>query len=408
LIRWITNRLGTAPYDEVGRDGHFVLDVRHLVDKRGNPGEEVRAAIQAGAAAIRRGQTVVVACDYGISRSNAIAAGVLSVVEQKPYRETIQKVIAATGESEIKLDMVETVRIALGEKSEFSKSHSTLITGAGGFVGSHLFENLQQTGTVCGPPRLQLDLLKGVLPLEEYCLQNSIGQIVHLAYPPVLTNAASGPAGLQMLRAVLDVCRSLNLRLIYVSCWVVYGGYASPELYLDEDTPLSPKGVYGDSKFLEEMLVDLYHRRGEIGRTVCRFANVYGPGGKRPRLISAFHAAALEGRRIVTHRYRNGRPALDLLYIDDAVDALARVVAKPVDDVFHFGTGRLSQTSEIAAQIGHIVGRSVSHSEIDIDDDVSNIAFQSKKAREVLGWVPRVELSDGLKAMLAAKSSAQS
>jgi len=96
------------------------------------------------------------------------------------------------------------------------------------------------------------------------------------------------------------------------------------------------------------------------------------------------------------------------LYIDDAVDALARVVAKPVDDVFHFGTGRLSQTSEIAAQIGHIVGRSVSHSEIDIDDDVSNIAFQSKKAREVLGWVPRVELSDGLKAMLAAKSSAQS
>lgn len=409
LIRWITDRLGTAPYEQVGRDGgHFVLDVRHLVDKRGNPCEEVLAAIQAGAAAMRRGQAVVVACDFGISRSNAIAAGVLSVVEQKPYREAIKKVIAATGESEIKLDMVDTVRIALGEKSEFSGEHSTLITGAGGFIGSHLFENLQQTGAVRGPPRSQLDLLKGVVPLEEYCRQSGIRQIVHLAYPHVFTNAAAGPAGLQMLRAVLDVCRSLNLRLIYVSDRVVYDGYASPGVSVDEDAPLSPKGAYGDSKFLEEMLVDLYHRRGEIGRTVCRFTNVYGPGGKRPRLISAFHAAALEGRKIVTHRYRNGRPALDLLYITDAVDALARVAARPVDGVFHFGTGRLSQTAEIAAQIGHIAGRSLSHSELDIDDDVGNIAFQSKKAREVLGWVPRVELSDGLKAMLTAKSPAQS
>jgi len=117
-------------------------------------------------------------------------------------------------------------------------------------------------------------------------------------------------------------------------------------------------------------------------------------------LIKAFYHAAKGGQAIRTHRYRNGMPMLDLLYVDDAVRAILSMLDYGDPDVFHFGTGHLHSTREIAADICQVAGLPFVHEEIEVDDVAANIAFASGKAEQLLGWKPRTRLGDGLAACL--------
>ena len=401
MIRWITERLGTGPFHELGSGTWSVLDVRYFVDKGGNSSADVLKVLQQGVDALRRGERVVVACDLGISRSNAISAGILSLFENRSYDWAVREVIRTTGEHDIKLDLVETVRHALGQHTQARQRNAILVTGGAGFVGRALVSRLRSVHAVRAPTRASLNLENGAAVLADYCACNDVGQIVHLAHPGRHTNVRAIASSLTMLRTVVDVCRLQSIRLVHVSCSSVFSGFSSPALFVDETTPLRPKGIDGETKYLEEMLVDLYFRRGEIDRALCRIAPVYGPGGERPRFIRTFCDAAQKGQIVRTHRFRNGRPALDLLHVSDAADALARVIATSTSDIFHVGTGELHMTADIAGSIGQMIGQPIIHEEIDIEDDVGNIAFPSKKARLTLGWEPRIGLDEGLRGMLA-------
>jgi nucleoside-diphosphate-sugar epimerase len=407
VIRWIRERLGTAPYSKLPDGPWTVIDVRHLVDKAGNAPEPIAALVRSGAEALRGGGIVVVACDFGVSRSNAIAAGILSIVEERTFDAALRDVLDATGETEIKLELALAVRAAVESATVSNDARrSVLVTGAGGFLGSAAAARLREFATVLSPARAELDLEAGAVALADYCRRGNVSQIVHLAYPRRYTDAASSASSMVMLRAILDVCRMLQVRLVFVSGTVVFGGYAADALMADESLPLYPKGVYGETKYVEELLVDLAARRGEIERAVCRFSPVYGPGGERPRFLRTFYDAALRGETITTHRYRNGRPAADLLHVADAVDALARVVQSGRSDVFHVGTGELRSTAAFAETIGRIAGRDVALAEILIDDDIGNVAFPARKARDELDWAPRVTLEDGLASTLSPSPQA--
>ena len=89
MIRWIYERLGTCAYEELEPDGFAIVDVRHLVDKCGNSYQLIAESIQQGIAAWKAGQTVVVACDFGISWSNAIAAGILTSAANLSFDEAL-------------------------------------------------------------------------------------------------------------------------------------------------------------------------------------------------------------------------------------------------------------------------------------------------------------------------------
>lgn len=400
MIRWINPYLGTGAYDEVRGGPWPVLDVRHLVDKGGNPGQVINGLIREGVDLIQSGRRLVVACDFGVSRSNAIAAGILSVVESCDFDDALRVVIEKTGEREIKLELILAVRSALGVKKRVQLKGRALITGGSGFIGQHLIGRLVRTGNVLYPGRNKLDLKSGVASLAEYCIQNGIEQIVHLAYPRIYTNISATGEALVMLMSVLDVCKLLKIRLLFISGWVVFLNQKVLNRLISEEAPLRPKGVYSETKYLEEMIVDLYYRRGDIERVVCRFSAIYGPGGARPRLLHKFWEAANRGEEIVTHRFRNGRPALDLLYVDDAARAIELVLTSPGSDVFHFGTGELVNTQTIGRLVCKIANRDVPFAEIDIDDNVHNIAFRSDKAALGLDWRPMVSLEKGLRLML--------
>lgn len=396
MIRWIRDWLGTAAYNDLDRGDSLVVDVRHHVDKAGNPEHALRRSIETGLAGRREGKRIIVACDFGISRSNAIAAGILSRAEGYSFDQALSEVVEATGETQIKLDMAASVRRALGEALPIRSKTAVLVTGGSGFIGRRLVDSLSDRHTVLAPRRSDLDLSAGNLSLARYCESRDVAQIVHLAYPRQYTSPAAVSESLTMLRTLLDVCGTLDMRLIVVSSWVVFSGYKTTSLRADETLPLRSKGTYGDAKLLEDTLLSAYLARGDVRAVLCRLAPVYGPGGERPRLIRTFAEAIAAGRKVATHRYRNGTPALDLLYIEDAVSALRTVLQNDCEGTFHFGTGRLTETPLVARHLSRFLGVCLEHEEIAIEDDTSNIAMDPTKALLKFGWEPKVSVEDGL------------
>ena len=79
MIRWINNTLGTAAFEDPATAGHEVLDVRSLVDGPANGVEALRERIEAGLTMLQKSGRLIVCCDYGISRSNTIAAAILAL-----------------------------------------------------------------------------------------------------------------------------------------------------------------------------------------------------------------------------------------------------------------------------------------------------------------------------------------
>jgi nucleoside-diphosphate-sugar epimerase len=403
VIRWIRDRLGTAPYDAVAHGDFTVIDVRSLVDKSGNPKEPILRIVRAAAQAYASGKTVIVACDFGMSRSNAVAAGALSLIESIPFDAALDEVRRATGETEVKLDVAAAVEDALESGIRAGASSETgavLVTGAGGFLGSAAAAALQDDFTVAAPSRSELDLSAGALELDAYCRRERVAQILHLAYPRAYTTSTAAGESVTILRNLLDVCRIRHIRLVTVSGAIVFDGYRRT-MRVDEETPPLPYGAYGESKYVEEQLVALHARRKEIDSVICRLAPVYGPGSARPRFIRTFYERALAGETIVTHRYRNGPSALAMLYVADAVDALKRVIKTPVSGVFHFGSGDLRTVRELAGLIVSIAGKDVALEEIDVDDETSGIVLDSEKAKRVLGWEAVTPVEKGLRRTLA-------
>src|SRR5579872_4507481 len=109
MIRWITEKLGTAAW------GNFtappdaeIVDARDLLDKEGNDADVVRRKILRALPQLRSGQRIIVCCDYGMSRSNAIAAGLLALEKGISFEEAVRRVIEKTGEKAIKISVLST------------------------------------------------------------------------------------------------------------------------------------------------------------------------------------------------------------------------------------------------------------------------------------------------------------
>jgi len=398
VIRWIIPELlGTAPdSDYVDEDGNVKVDARTLVDKHGNSPAALRNKIDEGVSGLKAGRRVIIVCDFGVSRSNTIAAGILAKSRGMAIDAAVAEIVEATGESSIKLDMIEDLRAALNSHPVEQKANHILITGGTGFLGANLALRLSGTHSVFTPTRTQLDLAGPTSRLDHYCRENSISTIVHLAYPRIYTNNSAMGESLTILRNVLDVCKVRGTRLIQPSGSVVFSGYRSPLMVADTATAARPRGVYGQTKFLEEMLVRNAVENEGVSATIVRISPVYGRQSARPRLIWFARQYIRENKPVVTHVYRNGRPRLQLLHSDDAIAGIIEVIRSGRAPLYHLGGQASYETIEIVRRIGRILGKEVLVEEAQIGEDVANILLDSSGSNELLGWKAVVDLDTGL------------
>ncbi|HEX9792726.1 MAG TPA: NAD(P)-dependent oxidoreductase [Planctomycetota bacterium] len=400
MIRWITERLGTAPYEEVrALPGLTVVDVRALLDREGNSAAAVVEKIEAAARALAAGEKTVVACEFGVSRSNAVAAGALARHAKLGFDAALARVLDATGEHQLRLEVVAAVRAALGEDAP-------PLAGPGAVIVTTPLAHSDPAFDAVLPRDRALvhagrELLGDAVRLDLLARASGAEVLLHLNAPrPDTTNAALG-AALAELKTVLDVCRARELFLVWCSSWEVYAGHAAGPLLAAESTPHVPRGTLGLTKSLGEAMIARYRERHGLRAAILRPGVVYGPPVGRPAFLAGWLEAARAGHELVAHAFRNGDARLDMLYIDDFRAALGTVVERRVAQDFNLGGG-LAATPAVAAELVRLCGSRSPVRTVQMEGDSPQVTLDSRRAAEQLGWRPATPLAVGLAACVAA------
>jgi CDP-glucose 4,6-dehydratase len=312
-----------------------------------------------------------------------------------------------------------------------------LVTGAHGFVASHLVGALlargdevrvldrpdPRTADVGGTRLSALDLLglRGEVELAEGDLRDGeavsaavagCDSVFHLAAQTIVGVARESPTETFEVNVrgawnVFDACREHGTgRVVFASSDKAYG--SSPELPYREDFPLRAAYPYDASKAAADIVARSYANAYDLPIAVTRFANIYGGGDLNfSRLIPEAAIAVLDGRPPQIRS--DGSPERDFLHVDDAVSAYLAVEAAldgegARGDAFNAGGEHPHSVREVVDLIAAAAGTGIEPEylgEGTPDGEIDRQYVDSTKLRELTGWRPRVELADGLRGTLA-------
>jgi CDP-glucose 4,6-dehydratase len=312
----------------------------------------------------------------------------------------------------------------------------SLVTGAHGFVASHLALALLERGDAVrvldrpdprladvGGPRLSgLDLLglRGEVELAEGDLRDAdavsaagsgCDAVFHLAAQTIVGVARESP--LETLEVnvrgawnVFEACREHGAsRVVFASSDKAYG--ASPELPYREDFPLRAAYPYDASKAAADIIARSYAHAYGLPLAVTRFANIYGGGDLNfSRLIPETTIAVLDGRPPVIRS--DGSPERDFLHVDDAVAAYLAIEAALAQgegrgEAFNAGGEHPHSVREVVDLIAAAAGTGIEPEYLGTgtpDGEIDRQYVDSAKLRDLTGWNPKVELADGLQGTL--------
>jgi UDP-glucose 4-epimerase len=176
-----------------------------------------------------------------------------------------------------------------------------------------------------------------------------------------------------------------------------------------EDHPAEPEAPYGQSKFAAEGYLELYRRLHGLSTISLRYGNVYGP--RQDPLGEAGVIAIFCGKLIAGEKptvFGDGLQTRDYVYVGDVVSANLAAAGSDASGAFNVGTARETSVLDIVEALGKIAGRDF---EADLaperPGEVRHIAIDYGRAREELGWEPKVDLETGLKQTLDSVSSSQ-
>ncbi len=301
----------------------------------------------------------------------------------------------------------------------------TLVTGAAGFLGSHLCDRLLAEGhTVIGMDNLctgSMDNLAHLLghprfrfihqDVTEYLyVEGPLAHILHFASPASPVDYLRLP--IQTLKVgslgthkALGLAKAKGARFLLASTSEVYGDpqvHPQPEGYWGHVNPVGPRGVYDEAKRFAEALTMAYHRAHGVDTRIARIFNTYGPR-MRPhdgRVVSNFLIQALTDQPLTL--YGDGRQTRSFCYVSDLVEGIVRLLASGETEPVNLGNPAERTIRDLVTAIEALLGRplQVRTHPLPVDDprvrqpDIT-------KARERLGWAPTVRLEDGLRETLA-------
>ncbi|MGQ9367377.1 NAD-dependent epimerase/dehydratase family protein [Azospirillum sp. ST 5-10] len=292
---------------------------------------------------------------------------------------------------------------------------TVLVTGAAGFLGSHLVERLVALGhrTRCLVRRADAPLPASPL-IERWVVDlddaESIGRAVdgvhtiyHLAALPAADHDPQriGAAIITNIVGTLNTLEAARrggaARIVLVSSSHVYG--YTDRLPVPEDAPLAPRSAYAATKVAAEALARAYEAAHGPAVTIVRPANIYGPRQTADTIIPTIVRQSLVDAEVAV---RSLRPRRDFVFADDVVDALVLAARLPqaAGRTLNIGSGTAVSIAELAGRILSLCGREQDAPEVPVGDG-DRFCLDCGLARSLLGWAPRVTLDDGLRRTVA-------
>ena len=294
-----------------------------------------------------------------------------------------------------------------------------VITGAAGFIGSHLTETLLDQGhSVVGIDNLITGDLGNIAHLRERDLdfiRHDVTRYIDVSGPVDLVLHWASPASpidylelpIQTLKVgslgthnALGLAKAKGARFVIASTSEVYGDpleHPQKETYWGNVNPIGPRGVYDEAKRFAEAITMAYHRHHGLDTKIVRIFNTYGPRMRLHdgRAVPAFISQALRGEDVTI--FGNGAQTRSFCYITDLVDGILKLAASSTNDPVNIGNPHELSIEDIARTIIKMTGSSSKLVYKPLPTDDPKVRKPDiTRAQTILGWEPKVPLEQGL------------
>jgi dTDP-glucose 4,6-dehydratase len=304
-----------------------------------------------------------------------------------------------------------------------------VITGAAGFIGSHLAETLLDRGySVIGIDNLltgdtanishlaNRDLSRGSESRGDFLfikhdvtnyiyIDGPVDFVLHWASPASPIDYLELPiptlkVGALGTHKALGLAKAKGAKFVLASTSEVYGDpleHPQKETYWGNVNPVGPRGVYDEAKRFAEAMTMAYHRYHRLDTKIVRIFNTYGPRMRvnDGRAVPAFMSQALRNEDVTV--FGDGSQTRSFTYISDLVDGIIRLMLSDVNDPVNIGNPREMTIKEIAETIIRMTGSKsrLVYKPLPTDDPKQRRP-DITRARTLLGWEPKVQLEEGL------------
>lgn len=298
---------------------------------------------------------------------------------------------------------------------------TVLITGAAGFLGSHLCDRFIKEGfKVIGMDNLITGDLKNIahlFPLANFefyhhdvtkfiHVPDELDYILHFASPASPIDYIKIP--IQTLKVgslgthnLLGLAKAKNARILIASTSEVYGDplvHPQSEDYYGNVNTIGPRGVYDEAKRFQESITMAYHRCHSLETRIARIFNTYGPRMRLNdgRVIPAFIGQALRGENLTV--FGDGSQTRSFCYVDDQVEGIFRLLLSDYAHPVNIGNPHEISIKDFAEEIIKLTGtnQKVIYQDLPVDDPMQRQP-DITLAKKLLNWSPKIDRSTGMK-----------
>jgi dTDP-glucose 4,6-dehydratase len=312
-------------------------------------------------------------------------------------------------------------RAAIGLPNQKAMGKRVLITGGAGFLGSHLCDRFIKEGyeVIAMDNLITGDLrnIEHLFPRKEFSFYNhdvtkfihipgELDYILHFASPASPIDYLKIPiqtlkVGAMGTHNCLGLAKAKNARMLVASTSEVYGDplvHPQPEEYWGNVNPVGPRGVYDEAKRYMESITMAYHTFHNVDTRIVRIFNTYGPRMRLNdgRALPAFIGQALRGEDMTV--FGSGAQTRSFCYVDDLVEGIYRLLLSDYHQPVNIGNPSEISLKDFAEEVLKLTGNNVKiiYKPLPADDPKQRKP-DITKARQLLGWEPKVERAEGLK-----------
>ncbi len=297
-----------------------------------------------------------------------------------------------------------------------------LITGAAGFLGSHLCDRFIKEGChVVGMDNLitgNMDNIEHLFPLEQFEFHHhdvskfvhvpgDLDYILHFASPASPIDYLKMPIQTMKVGALgthnlLGLAKAKGARMLIASTSEVYGDplqHPQTEEYWGNVNPIGPRGVYDEAKRFQEAITMAYHTFHGVETRIVRIFNTYGPRMRVDdgRVMPAFFSQAIRGEGLTI--FGDGSQTRSFCYVDDLIEGIYRLLKSDYTQPVNVGNPHEITMTQFAEEVMAMVGNpdaTLTYHPLPQDDPKKRRPDISR-AKEVLDWEPKVSREEGMR-----------